>query len=224
MQNHLLLIKKTGLLFILIVFSFICKGQIRFGIFGGPQTSSAKYTIMNVKQPCENKYGFQAGVGWKIDFENHLYFAPAAFYSFKGYKVKFNRYLFPPDTAAIDNNVSVHTFELAFLLQYDFGKKPDHLFIKAGPSLDFQLTGTEKFNLKTGGSVDRSMPFGFDKYGHYSANLLIQFGYESKTGFMIFGQYTHGLMNLNNNDGGPQIRYRVYGISIGKYFNKKRLL
>jgi hypothetical protein len=223
MQNHLLLIKKTGLLSLLIVFSFIGQGQTRFGIFAGPQTSSAKYTITGVKQACENKFGFGAGVGWKVDFENQLYFAPAAFYSLKGYKVKFNRYSFPPDTAALDNNTSIHTFELAFLLQYDLGKKPGHLFIKAGPSLDFQLSGKEKFNLKTGGSVDRSMVYGFASYGHYSASLLIQFGYESKTGFIISGQYTDGLMSLNNADGGPQIRHRVYGICIGKYLNKKKV-
>jgi outer membrane protein with beta-barrel domain len=223
MQNHLLLIKKTGLLSSLIVFSFIGHGQTRFGIFAGPQSSSAKYSIVDVKQPCKNKYGFQAGVGWKVEFENQLYFAPEAFYSLKGYKVKFNHYSFPPDTAAVDNNTSIHTFELAFLLQYDLGKKPDHLFIKAGPSLDFQLAGKEKFNLKTGGSVDRSMVYGFTAYGHYLASLLVQLGYESRTGFMIFGQYTLGLMNVNNADGGPQIMHRAYGICVGKYFNKKRI-
>ncbi|MEI9808721.1 MAG: hypothetical protein WDO16_13155 [Bacteroidota bacterium] len=46
---------------------------------------------------------------------------------------------------AADNNTSIHTFELAFLLQYDLGKNPQHFFIKAGPSLDFQLAGKEKF-------------------------------------------------------------------------------
>ena len=58
--------------------------------------------------------------------------------------MKFNRYAFPPDTLATDNNTSIHTFELAFLLQFDLGKRHGHFFIKAGPSLDFQLAGKEK--------------------------------------------------------------------------------
>ena len=59
---------------------------------------------------------------------------------------------FPPDTAAIDNNTTIHTFELASLLQYNLGKQPYHFFIKAGPSLDFQLFGKEKFTKKDNSS------------------------------------------------------------------------
>lgn len=214
--------KKISLLSLFIAFNFFCKGQSQFGIFAGAQTMSAKYTIAGAKQPNSYKYGFQVGAGWKIPFENRLFFSPAAFYSLKGYKVKFNRYAYPPDILATDNNTTIHTFELAFLLQYDLGKQPGHFFIKAGPSLDFQLHGKEKFNLRSGGSVDRNMIYSFEAYGHYAANLLLQFGYETNTGLMIFGQYTRGLASLNNADGGPQIRHRVYGISVGKFLNRKK--
>src|SRR6185503_8970493 len=149
--------KKNVILFALIILGTVCHSQSRFGIFAGPQTTSAKYSVTGTRQPTNYKQGFNAGFGWKIPFESHLFFSPAAFYSLKGYKVKFNRYAFPPDTAATDNNTSVHTFELAFMLQVDLGKKPSHFFIKAGPSLDFQLGGKEKFNLKTGSTVNRSM-------------------------------------------------------------------
>jgi hypothetical protein len=96
-------------------------------------------------------------------------------------------------------------------------------FIKAGPSLDFHLFGKETYNLKTGGSVSRTMPFSADgDYGHFSANMLMQLGYETRSGFMIFAQYTHGMASTNNEDKGPKIRHRAYGISIGKYLNRKR--
>jgi len=194
--------KKISFLSVLIAFTFVCYGQSKFGIFAGAQATTAKYTIANVKQPNKYKYGFQAGAGWKIPFDNKLFFSPAAFYSLKGYKVKFNRYAYPPDKKAIDNNTTIHTFEVAPLLQYDLGKQPRHFFIKAGPSLDFQLYGKEKFNLKDdAGLVDRSMTYSlYNEYGRYSANLLLQFGYETAGGFMIFGQYSHGLISLNNAD------------------------
>jgi hypothetical protein len=216
--------KKIIFLSVLIAFTSVCYGQSRFGIFAGPQTTTAKYTIAKRKQSNNYKYGFQVGAGWKIPFDNKLFFTPAAFYSLKGYKVKFNRYVRPPEIKAIDNNTSIHTFELAFLLQYDLDNQASHFFIKAGPSFDFQLFGKEKFNLKNdGGLVDRSMTYSlYDDYGRYSVNLLLQFGYETGGGITIFGQYSHGLISLNNAEDGPRIHHRVYGISIGKYLNKKR--
>ncbi|MEI9808722.1 MAG: hypothetical protein WDO16_13160 [Bacteroidota bacterium] len=49
----------------------------------------------------------------------------------------------------------------------------------------------------------------FGVYGHYSANMLVQFGFETG-GFMLFGQYSHGIANINNADNGPSIKHRVF--------------
>ncbi|MES1198097.1 MAG: porin family protein, partial [Chitinophagaceae bacterium] len=184
----------TATLFITLTAS----GQVDLNVFAGPQATATKYTIRNEKQKNDSKIGFQAGIGLKIPFEGNLSFSPAAFYSMKGYKVTFNQYAFPPDVNAKDNNTTIHTFELAILLQYDFNNEPDHFFIKGGPSLDFQLIGHETFNLLTGGSVDRDMKFSYGDYGHYSANMLAQFGYETSSGLIIFAQYSHGLASINN--------------------------
>jgi len=217
--------KKIYFLPFTILVSLIASSQVEVGLFAGPQATGARYTILNQKQKNEIKYGFQAGVGFKIPFENNLYFAPAAFYSLKGYKVTLTQFVYPPDTNAKDNNTTIHTFELAALLQYDLSSKPGHIFIKAGPSLDFQLFGKEKYNLKAGGSVSRSMTYSADgDYGHFSANMLAQIGYETVSGFMIFAQYTHGMASTNNEDKGPKIRHRAYGISIGKYLNRKKIV
>ncbi|MEI9944524.1 MAG: porin family protein [Chitinophagaceae bacterium] len=216
--------KKVIAFFIFTGIITVSHAQYQFGIFAGPQISSAKYTITGIKQPTSNKYGFQAGVGFKIPFENHLYFSPAAFYSLKGYKVKFNQRAFPPDLKAIDNDVTLHTFELAFLLQYDFSMQANHFFLKLGPSLDFQLSGREKFNLENGNKVSRKMVFQYTDYGRYAANMLLHLGYETSNGLIISAQYSHGLASINNADGGPGIRHRVYGISIGKYIGKKKIV
>ena len=196
--------------------SFSSKSQVRLNLFAGPQVSGASYNVSGVKQKTKHKYGFQVGAGLKVPFEERIYFAPAVFYSMKGYKVNFTRFAYPPDTLALDNNTLFHTVETAFLLQYDFGKQPDHFFIKAGPSLDFHLFGTEKYNTATG-KQDRKIPFGYDKYGHYSANMILQLGYETKNGFFLFGHYSHGLANISNADYGPKIRHRAAGLSIGKF-------
>lgn len=217
MRSVCLLICSLG-----IVCSSFCQNQV--GIFAGPQATRTLYTILNQKQENEFKYGFHAGVMMKVPFEGNLYFAPAVFYSMKGYKVNFTSYAFPPDVQAVDNNTTIHTAEMAALLQYDLGKSPSHFFIKAGPSLDFQLFGKEEYHLSTGGKVNRNMKFSYGDYGHFSANMLAQFGYETVDGFTIFANYTHGMASINNADGGPKIRHRVFSISIGKYFNRKKIV
>lgn len=217
--------KKIYFLSVTIFLSLVSSSQVEVGLFAGPQATGARYTILNQKQKNEIKYGFQAGVGLKVPFENKLFFSPAAFYSLKGYKVTLTQFVYPPDTNAKDNNTTIHTFELAALLQYDLSSGPGHVFIKAGPSLDFHLSGKETYNLKAGGSVSRSMTYSADgDYGHFSANMLMQIGYETGNGFMIFTQYTHGMASTNNSDGGPKIRHRAYGISIGKYLNRKKMV
>jgi hypothetical protein len=213
---------KTIALLILTVIAISSNAQNQVGIFVGPQATSAKYTINGINQPTDTKYGFHLGGVFKVPFEGRLYFSPSAFYSMKGYKVAFNQKAYPPDTLATDNNTTIHSFELAALLQVDFGKKANHLFFRGGPSLDFQLSGKEKFNLKNGTSVNRSIPFGFDKYGHYGANLLFQFGFETKNGFSIAALYGHGIGNINNADYGPTIRHRVFGLTLGKYLSSRK--
>src|SRR6266496_3963916 len=78
--------------------------QARAFVFAGPQTSTVKYTIKNVKQPAESKFGFRAGLGLKVNFDEQLYFSPALSWSNTGYKVKFNMTSSPPDSTAKDNN------------------------------------------------------------------------------------------------------------------------
>lgn len=196
--------------------------QVVCNFFAGPQALSTKYTVNSIKQKNNTKIGFQTGVGLKVPFEGNLSFSPVVFYSMKGYKVTFTNYAFPPDVDAKDNNTTIHTFELAGLLQYDFNSEPSHFFIKGGPSLDFQLFGHETYNLMSGGSVDRNMKFSYTDYGHFSANMLAQFGYETGSGLILFAQYSFGLASINNADYGPEIRHRIYGISIGKYINSKK--
>ncbi len=214
--------KKIFLTASLAVAVLVCSAQVQFGLFGGPQVTSSKYTLNGKKQDITQKYGFQLGASLKIPFENKLFFSPAAFYSLKGYKVKFNQPSFPPDSLAIDNNTTIHTFELAALLQYDFSNQPGHFFIKFGPSIDFQVSGKEKFNRANRTVVDRKMVFSFTQYGRWGASFITQAGYETKQGLLLFAQYSHGIGSINNADGGPRIWHRVLGISIGKYLNKKK--
>src|SRR5262245_51422975 len=79
--------RKASFLSVFVFLAAVCSAQeARWGVFGGPQISSARYTVDGVKQQTSSKCGFQLGTNWKVPFENKLYFSPAIFYSLKGYK------------------------------------------------------------------------------------------------------------------------------------------
>ncbi|MCZ2460074.1 MAG: PorT family protein [Chitinophagales bacterium] len=214
--------RSLSLLLTALFATITVQSQVKIGLFAGPQATTARYIVEDNKQSVSNKYGFQLGVNSKIAFDNNLYFAPQVFYSLKGYKATLANHSYPPDATAVDNNITIHTLELAALLQVDLSKQPNHFFLRGGPSLDFQLFGREKFHLLNGDYVSRQMKYGFQEYGHYAANAIAQFGYETASGFTVFANYGFGLTNISNVDGGPNIRHRVLGLSVSQYLLRKK--
>lgn len=198
--------------------------QVEYGLFAGPQATGVRYTINDVKQESSLKPGVNAGFQFKAPFEGRLSFSPSIMYNLRGYKVKFNSPAFPPDSSAIDNNTSFHTIELAFLLQHDFKLEPGHFFIRFGPSLDFALFGNETFNTNRNTTIDKSMKFSFADYGHYLASAILQFGYEAKNGWYGYAHYNYSLTNMNNFDNEDRIGNTAFGISIGKYFKRNKVV
>jgi hypothetical protein len=201
-------------------FSF---SQVIFGVFGGPQMTTAKYKVREEKQATEFKPGFQLGATMKVPFDNRLYFAPTAYYSMKGYKVTLQDSAFPPTQVAKNNDTRIHTIEVAPLLQYDFSNQPSHFFIKLGPALDFAFSGTEKFDTIGGTApIKRSMNFSFTEYGRVTAQAILHLGFESGKGYFVFAHYAEGLGGLNNADNGPTIKHRIVGLSFGWFFHRNR--
>ena len=209
---------------IILLFTLSVNSQVEYGVFAGPQLTGVRYMINDKKQESSLKIGVNAGLQMKVPFEGRLSFAPSIMYNLRGYKVKFDSPVFPPDSSAVDNNTSFHTIELAFLLQHDFNLEPGHFFIRFGPSLDFALFGNEKFNTNMNTSVDRPMKFGFAEYGHYLVSAILQFGYEAKNGWFGYAHYNYSLTSMNNFDNGPRIGNRAFGITIGKYFKRNKVV
>lgn len=208
---------------ITLLITIAANSQIQYGAFAGPQITDVRYVINGNRQESSIKIGVNAGLQMKIPFEGRLSFSPSIMYNLRGYKVKFDCPVFPPDFSAVDNNTTFHTVELGFLLQHDFKLEPGHLFIRFGPSLDFALFGKEKFHTNTNQFVDRKMKFGFTDYGHYLASAILQFGYEDKSGLFFYAHYNYSLTTMNNADNGPGIGNRAVGITIGKYFKRSSL-
>ena len=210
---------------LVILFNTPVFSQVTYGIFGGPQLTTAKYKVQDVHQPTEFKLGAQLGATMKIPFDNRLYFGPAIYYSMKGYKVKLNKPSFPPAESAINNETTLHTLEIAPLLHLDFSNQPNHFFVKFGPAIDIAFSGKEKFDTLGGSApIERSMHFAYTEYGRFTAQAIVHFGYETEKGLFAFLHYAEGLGGLNNADDGPVIKHRIVGISVGWFFNRNRNL
>jgi Outer membrane protein beta-barrel domain len=208
---------------ITLCYTLTSHAQAEFGIFAGSHASSANYSVGGNKQSTNYKFGFHLGAGFQIPFDNNISFSPAISYKLMGYKVVFNNPSFPPDLLAKDNNTSYHEIDVDPLLQFDLGKSPGHFFIRVGPSFNFILAGKEKFNLLTGDQVDRSMKFSvINSYGRYDASAVIQFGYKTASGFVIYADFYQHFISMNNEDQGPSIRNHLFGVTVGKFFKAKK--
>lgn len=203
---------------LLIMFSVQAQDMDHFQLSGfvTPQLNSPTYRVDGVAQSVTQKIGFQAGVGAKIAWDKNLYFSPELFYSLKSYNVDYNTFTNIPEPGAINNSYTVNTIELALLPEYDF----KHWFIKTGPTIDLQLSGTEQFTLKDGNVVKRKIPFAFWKYGFVGINLQTRLGWQNEQ-FFVAGSWGYGLTNMANADDGPTIKYNTYGITIGLFINHK---
>jgi hypothetical protein len=218
--------KKVYLSFVFLFAALISNAQAEFGIFAGAQANTAHYDVIGLnlkkfKQETGFKFGFQAGAMMRVEFDKRWFFSPVVHYSMKGYTVTFDRVSIPPDSFAVDNDVTLHSFEIAPLAQYNFSDNPGHLFVRFGPSINVHIFGNEKFNKTGGTTVDRKMKFSYADYGRFGASLQLHLGYETSSGFIIYGHYTHGIGSLVNTDGGPNVLNRSMGVSLGKYFSRK---
>ena len=222
------MISRLFIIFCGIAVSLKSQAQVQFSFFAGPQITSARYKVNDIKQPSQFKFGYMGGVAAKVEFDNQLYFFPSVYYTLKGYKVTLNNPSFPPTEFAKNNNTTIPTIEVAPLFHYDFNKKPAHLFARFGPAVDYAFNGHEKFDTVsisgTRGSVDRKMVFSFGDYGRFSAQAIIHLGYETGKGLMVFAFYERGFGSMNNADDGPRIFHRIIGLSAGWLFGHNPLV
>jgi hypothetical protein len=210
--------KRYHLLTLALFSTLASFSQIRTGIYGGVQSTTAGYKVREKKQTTESKTGVQLGLTLKVPFDNHLFFSPAISYSLKGFKVQLTDSASIPGKNVINNDVTVHTIDIAPLFQIDLSENPSHLFVRFGPSVDVAFKGKETVTLKDGKLEERKMKFASEYYSPITTDATVHLGYETKGGFFVFGHYNHGLGSMNNSDYGPKIRNRVIGLSLGFYF------
>ncbi|RYY98903.1 MAG: PorT family protein [Chitinophagaceae bacterium] len=214
--------QKTSLLLAAGLVSLAAPAQkTQYGVFAGAQLTNAHYVLHGRQQKTEAKPGAHFGVMLSIPFENRLVFTPSLYYSLKGFKVALTDTSSLPGVDAVANDITLHSVELAPLFTIYMGKGTARPFVQFGPTVDFAFYGRERLVLNTGRRVERQVHFSNNDYGHITAALLVRLGYETRKGVLFGAHYSHGVGSLNNNDFGPTIKHRIFGVSVGKYLTHR---
>lgn len=208
------------------LFGFFCllagPAVSQFRVFGGAQQGWSRYEIRGAAQKTESRTGFLLGAGFQTLVEGPAYFAPQLSFSQKGFSVAFDRPNNPPDSGAVNNKITLRSLDASPLVQFNLSKGANHLFLRVGPSFEFNLSGTERFDSANGKTVERAMPFSFDRYSYATISFTGQIGYQHPSGFHLVAFYTHGVGSLNNSDYGPTIFLRTAGVAAGWLLGRKR--
>ncbi len=214
------LIFTTLVLMILLIPASVI-AQTTVGITAGASFANVSVKAGGISVSPKLKAGIIAGLFVDAPLSSNLSFQPALNFVQKGYVVK--------DKSTKDK-LNLNYIEVPFNFLYHV-KETEGIFIGAGPSVSFGISGKEKYTDKDfpEDNLDEKIKFGSDqdkiKRLDFGANVLA--GYKFARGFMISGNYNLGLSNIGNKspdfpEDDSTIKNRYFSIKIGYAFSSKK--
>ena len=186
--------------------------QSAFGIQGGGAFSNIKISSEDADMSFSSNTGLTLGLAGKFAISKSFSFRPELNFVQKGTKMNF-----------FEDEASMHLnyLELPLNFVYYTGDKATGLFIGAGPSLAFGLSGKieadeEEEEIKFGGGDDDDF-----KALDFGGNAIV--GYELKSGLFFSANYTFGFSNMINQTEGDdsKMHNNSFGIKLGFMFGGK---
>jgi hypothetical protein len=198
---------------LLFCLPFWATAQLQLGIKAGYQRGGAVYKRMGERISATGVSGFAAGLASKVYFDDQVAFASGLQFNGRGFAVK----TLPGDTLR-----SYHLYYLDIPLQVhiDFSKQRRGFYARVGPVISIGLYGNEKYMGANGASISRKAILSTtgNHFGLFDASLQLTLGYAFTKKCFVEAGYAHGIGNINNDPLGPNIKSRVYGISVGYWF------
>jgi hypothetical protein len=194
--------KKISLLFIaLALTTSALVAQVRFGIQAGPAFSSMTMKADGLKLSY-NKTGFTAGVLAELPIsESGIHFRPALNFVQKGGELE-------------GASINLNYLELPLDFVYKLEAGPGKLFLGAGPSFAFGLSGKSKSG---GDSEDIEFGSGEEEIKPLDLGGNFLAGYELSNGLFLSFNYNLGFSNISNSEEG-KINNNYFGIRLGYLF------
>ena len=162
----------------------------KFGFTAGATLAKQTLKFEGASISFQSKIGFTAGVAGDIPMGKNFSFMPAINFVQKGSKSKNDSY---------ETTTNLNYIEIPFNFVYRIPGKSGHLFMGAGPSVAYGISGTTKDN-DTTEPMDEKVKFGSSEEDdikplELAANILL--GYQFKNGFNIAANYNLGVNNIS---------------------------
>jgi Outer membrane protein beta-barrel domain len=211
---------KLAMMMLIFTAASSLHAQTTIGISAGASFSTVRVKAQGVSASPKSRTGIACGVYLDASLGNHLSFQPALNFVQKGYTIKED-----PGTEKVNFNY----IELPINFVYTV-KRNEGVFIGAGPSLSYGISGKDKFKYNGTGMPDHVEKIKFGSGGDevkaidFGVNAIA--GYTFKSGFVISGCYSLGLSNISNNSGPDEtgtIKNRYYSLKVGYRFSGKKV-
>jgi Outer membrane protein beta-barrel domain len=219
--------KKVFLFAALAVTVVASQAQVKFGAHAGinaaSQTNKFKSGTQTIAKNFKSKVGFTIGAVAEISLTDAVVFRPELNFTQKGGKLK-------ETTSGISTDASLSTnyLELPLNVVYKFEAGGGNVFVGAGPSLGFGLSGKSKYKQSgLGATIEDNTSVKFDgkanapdndthfKALDFGANFLA--GYQMSNNIFFKASYSLGLSNINPEDGSTT-KNKGFGFTVGYMF------
>jgi hypothetical protein len=190
--------------------------QVRIGVKGSWNYSTARAMYTNVKQSTGYVSGYGAGMLAKIPFDGALHFSPAVMINNRGFSINN-----PAGSTNKKEKYSITYVDICPSFSFDYEDGNNTVSLSFGPDFGFTNFGKIKTTDATNNTTSKKMSFGFGAYGWFDLGLNTSVAYRMKKTFVELGYYT-GLSSINNNEevDGRNIRNRMLSLSIGYFFKQ----
>ncbi len=226
--------KKVFLFAAFAVTTVASQAQVKFGVQAGINAASfnEKFTSGNTTTTTKykSKIGLTIGAFADIAISNSLIFRPGLNFIQKGGKYNESQTFFGI-TSAVDATRTSNYLELPLNIIYKIAVGSGNVFVGAGPSIGYGLSGKDKVKTTTTGSntQEQSASIKFDGKDNNTANdnkshlKALDFGGNFIAGYQfgnnIFAKlsYTIGLSNISP-DNNSNTKNKGFGFTVGYLF------
>jgi hypothetical protein len=205
----------TTLLIAMMIGSITASAQTNFGITAGATYANMKYNSGDLSVKNDYKMGFTAGIFADMAFSKNFSFQPALNFTQKGTKDEGDGY---------SDKITLSYLEVPLNFVYSFQPKQG-LFIGAGPSIAFGLSGKDKWEENgNSGSDDIKFGSGEDEVKVFELDANFMAGYKMKNGFLVSAGYNLGLTDISNYDDNIEkgsVKSNYFSLKVGWTFHSK---
>lgn len=194
----------------------------RFGFNSGIAVAKVAIKYEDEKEKANSRIGLNVGMLIDIPVGHNFSVRPGINYIQKGYKQKEK-----DENYTMEASMLLNYLEIPLNMVYKAPVKKGHLFIGAGPSAGFALSGKVKTNSSDGqyeekeeynieiGNKDK------DDLKPFELSLNILGGYEFSSGIQLSINYNRSINNLLPGDAeSASVRNSYFGIKVGYMFKR----